>query len=245
MTTPGDLGFSYQFGIDIDLGYPVGPEDWTQVAFITDASDSNEKTKSDTATYYDQGSARNAITGESWGLTFNHQLQRNPDGTFIEVLAKLVDAAKFGRRNTGAKVKVRFYDTEGAAYAYQGEAYVSMARAATGNAEVGAFTFTLEGDGPLTEITNPTDTNVAPIVTSATPSGVAANGIVVIRGSNFQDATDVKFLTVSSGTKNIAWFIDDPNTIYARMPAGTAGSAPVTVINAAGTSNALAYTRGA
>jgi hypothetical protein len=29
------------------------------------------------------------------------------------------------------------------------------------------------------------------------------------------------------------------------MPAGSAGSAPVTVVNVTGTSNALAYTRGA
>ena len=131
MTTPGDLGFSYEFGIDIDMGYPPGPEDWTQVAFITGATDSNEKAKSDTATYYDRGAARNAITGESWGLTFTHQLQRNPDGTYVAVLAKLIEASKFGKRNQGAKVKVRFYDTEGAAYAFQGEAYVSATRAAT------------------------------------------------------------------------------------------------------------------
>lgn len=245
MTTPGDLGFSYEFGIDIDMGYPLGPEDWTQVAFITGASDNNEKTKSDTATYYDRGAARNAITGEGWGLTFTHQLQRNPDGTYIAVLAKLVEASKFGKRNQGAKVKVRFYDTEGADYAFQGEAYVSSARSATGNAEVGGFTFTLEGDGTLTEIANPNLTGVVPVVTSATPSGVAVNGIIKILGNGFLGATDVKVGATSSGAVNVAWFIDDAGTIYAKMPAGSAGPTTVTVTNATGVSNALAYTRGA
>jgi len=242
---PGDLGFSYEFGIDIDLGYPAGPADWNQIAFITDASDTNEKQKADTATYYDRGAARNAITGENWGLTFTHQLQRNPDGTYIEVLAALVEASKFGKRNQGAKVKVRWYDTEGADYAYTGEAYVSRARGATGNAEVGSFTFTLEGDGPATEIVNPNITAAAPTVISALPSSAPVNTVVKIKGTHFTTATDVKFGAVSSGAINVKWWVDDDETIYATMPTGTAGPAAVTVINPTGTSNALTYTRGA
>lgn len=242
---PGDLGFSYEFGIDIDLGYPAGPADWNQIAFITDASDTNEKSKADTATYYDRGAARNAITGENWGLTFTHQLQRNTDGTYIEVLAALVEASKFGKRNTGAKVKVRWYDTEGADYAYQGEAYVSRARGATGNAEVGSFTFTLEGDGPATEIVNPNIAAAIATISAATPTAAPATTVVRIKGDHFTTATDVKFGATSSGTINVKWWVDDDETIYATMPAGSAGPGNITVINPTGTSVAFTYTRGA
>jgi hypothetical protein len=242
---PGDLGFSYEFGIDIDLGYPAGPPDWNQIAFITDAGDTNEKATADTATYADRGAARNAITGETWGLSFTHQLQRNVDGTYVEVLAALVEASKFGKRNTGAKVRVRWYDTEGADYAYQGEAYVSRARSAQGNAEVGGFTFTLTGDGPAVEIVNPNLAAGAPTVTAATPSAAPQNAIVKVIGTRFTGATDVRFGATTAGTINVGWYIDDDRTIYARVPAGTAGPAAVTVINPTGTSNALSYTRGA
>jgi len=82
---------------------------------------------------------------------------------------------------------------------------------------------------------------VAPVVVSATPSGAAVGSMVKITGRNFTGTTSVKFAAVPAPV----YSTDDDSTIYAVMPAGTAGSAPVTVTNAVGVSNALAYTRGA
>lgn len=83
-----------------------------------------------------------------------------------------------------------------------------------------------------------------PIVISAssTPAAQVAGGNVVITGSNFTGATGVKFGAVSSAL----FRIDSDTQITATMPVGSAGSAPITVINSTGTSTpALAYTRGA
>ena len=82
---------------------------------------------------------------------------------------------------------------------------------------------------------------VAPVITAATPSGAAATEIVKITGTSFTGATVVKF----GATNATAFVIDDSTTIYATVPAGTAGAANITVTTAAGTSTAFAYTRGA
>lgn len=87
-----------------------------------------------------------------------------------------------------------------------------------------------------------TAATAAPVVASAasTPAAQVAGGLVTITGSNFTGATGVKFGAVSS----VLFFIDSDTQIRAVMPPGSAGSAPITVINSFATSNALAYTRG-
>jgi len=82
---------------------------------------------------------------------------------------------------------------------------------------------------------------VTPVVTGATPSAAAVTEIVKITGTSFTGATAVKF----GGTAATAFVIDDATTIYATMPAGSAGSAAVTVTTSVGTSSGFAYTRGA
>ena len=80
-----------------------------------------------------------------------------------------------------------------------------------------------------------------PIVSSATPPTATATTPMTVNGAYFTGATDVKFGAVSATSIVVV----SPSQITCIMPAGSAGSAPVTVITPAGTSNALAYTRGA
>ena len=80
----------------------------------------------------------------------------------------------------------------------------------------------------------------APVVTAATPSGAAVTEIVKITGTSFTGATAVKF----GATAATAFVVDDSTTIYATVPAGTAGAANITVTTPAGTSTAFTYTRG-
>lgn len=83
--------------------------------------------------------------------------------------------------------------------------------------------------------------SAVPVVTTALPSAQPAGTVVTITGTSFLGATSVKF-----GATNAASFtIVSDTSITAVMPPGTAGSAAVTVITPLGTSNALAYTRGA
>lgn len=81
-----------------------------------------------------------------------------------------------------------------------------------------------------------------PTIVSALPSGAAAGAIVTIRGTGFTGTvptTGVKFAAVNASS----WSVTDDGTIVAVVPAGSAGSAPITVTNATGASTAFPYTR--
>lgn len=80
----------------------------------------------------------------------------------------------------------------------------------------------------------------APTATAATPSAAVTGANVTITGTNFVGVQSVKF-----GAANATMFsVTSPTSILATMPAGTAGSAPITVTTVVGTNSPLAYTRG-
>ena len=84
---------------------------------------------------------------------------------------------------------------------------------------------------------------VVPTITSALPSAAAQGAQVKIVGSAFTGvtgSTSVKF----GSTNATSYMVDDDATIYAVMPAGTAGAANIVVTNATGASAAFSYTRG-
>jgi hypothetical protein len=73
---------------------------------------------------------------------------------------------------------------------------------------------------------------------------VSVGNQVTITGNGFTGTvatTGVKF----GATNATSWTVVSDSLIVAIMPTGTAGAANVTVTNANGTSNSLAYTRGA
>lgn len=87
-------------------------------------------------------------------------------------------------------------------------------------------------------------TPAIPTITAVTPAAATTGSIVTIRGSRFTGVVGVA--SVKFGATNATQYIvDSDDTIYATMPAGAAGAANVTVINATGTSLAFTYTRGA
>lgn len=163
----------------------------------------------------------------------------------------LVEATE-GQFGTSARLYVRWYDLDGGPNGWTAYSLLKVERAATSVNDLRAVTATFTTDGatvlPMggTAIAAAVAARtgaVAPIVLSATPSGVAVGGLVKITGQNFlnQAITSVKFLAVTATITAV----ESDNTIWAVMPAGTAGSAPVTVTNATGVSNSLPYTRGA
>lgn len=92
-------------------------------------------------------------------------------------------------------------------------------------------------------------TPAVPALTAATPSAAVEGAMVKITGSGFfkNGAADVSgAASVKFGATNATgYMVDDDNTIYALMPAGSAGAANIVVTNSAGASSALSYTRGA
>jgi hypothetical protein len=143
-----------------------------------------------------------------------------------------------------ARVYVRWYDRNGAPEAFSGLAVVGWSQSKTAVADLDEVTITLTGDGALSEIDNPYAAAAVPVILSATPSAVAEGGQVLIKGSNFTgtvSSTGVKF----GSTNATSWIVISDGVISAVMPAGSAGSAAITVTNAAGASATFAYTRGA
>jgi len=83
-------------------------------------------------------------------------------------------------------------------------------------------------------------TVLTPTVLTVTPSGQGTGAQVVITGYNLTGATAVKF-----GSTTAQFTVIDDTRIVATLPTGSAGSSPVTVTNATGTSSPVAYTRAA
>jgi hypothetical protein len=242
------LGFSYEYGVDIDLGTPGAPV-WQPLRRITAVTPSVTPVMAAAQTYDDFGADNQTRTSESWTLAFSELVNRlSSTGAYtpeVEALKALTEPDALGALAIG---HFRWYDKPAAGPAnvndaYEGYATVGLERANSGNADVGMWGFTLTGVGKRIKITNPFGGWGAskPSVASALPVSAAVGTLVTLTGANFATATGVKFGAVSATTFSIV----GGSTIVAVMPAGTAGSAPVTVINPTGTSDALEYIRGA
>lgn len=88
------------------------------------------------------------------------------------------------------------------------------------------------GDPVLT-----TGSPVVPVITSVLPAGKTGGAMVVITGTDFTGVTAVKFAAANATDFNVI----SATTIAAVVPTGT-GVKAVTVVNSAGTSNAVNYT---
>jgi hypothetical protein len=180
------------------------------------------------------------VTLQSWVLTVKYN-KISTAGT-PDPVQETIRACQ-GQFGDAARLHIRWYDTDGGSEAWTGLALVELQRSKTAVADLAEITVTFTGDGAVTSISNPYSAAVAPVVISATPSGVAAAGQVQITGQNFTGTvatTGVKF----GGVNATSWVVVSDSTIVAVMPAGSAGSAAVVVTNATGASNSLPYTRG-
>lgn len=236
---PTVLSRKFRVDVTADLTLASG---WLQLNGINDFKADDSPNLVDTSAYDTNGSGSFEKTFEDWTAAVT--VFRRTDGAGVyDPAQELVRAATVGQFGNACRVGLRWYDKNGGPEAYKGIAIVQWARANSGVKDVDAATITFTGtDLPLAAITNPGVAPVAPVVLSATPSGAAAGAQVTITGTGFTGvvpATGVKFAAV---TATVAVVLSD-NTIVAVMPAGSAGSAPVTVTNTVGVSNALAYTR--
>jgi|GEM_PF-1245549 len=240
-----DLGFSYELVIDIDLDFPASDvPNWQQIRFSSAVAPQSTPTMLDAATYDDRGAANQVRVGEADTLGFTVQVQRNVDGTYLPELQKLIDAAAPGIRGKDGQVHLRYYDSEGAAYAREGHFTVQADRQNTGNAETGGWAITATSAGPVQVIANPgTPGTAAPVVTSALPSGAAEGEQVTVRGSGFAAATGVTLGGVDVDDLTV---IGD-SVIVLVVPADEDAprQADIVVTSPAGTSTAFPYSRGA
>lgn len=155
-------GFSYEYGVDIKLG-----NEWKPIRFISSVNPTVSPKEVDAATYDDHGADHPVRVGETPSLSFYVQMHRLGNGLFLPEVETLLAATHPNAVGSLGVVKVRYYDKPVQGKPNPDEAYellatVSAERAATGNAELSGWNFTLNGQGPRTKISNPTQPAVLP-----------------------------------------------------------------------------------
>jgi hypothetical protein len=229
--------FARNIGVDISTDNAT----WLTVPGRTDNAPVFNPTKQDSTDVDSGGFKSITVTDMAWTVVVKYY--RLSNGGVPNAVQQMIEACE-GQFGDSGELYVRWYETDGGAYAKTGRAVVTIVRSKTSEPDLSEITVTFDGDGAATSITNPYSANLAPVVLSATPSGVAVGGLVVITGQHFTGvvpATGVKFGAVTATVTTV----DSDTQIHAVMPTGSAGSAAVTVTNPTGVSNSLPYTRGA
>jgi hypothetical protein len=243
------LGKSFEYGLDINVGTTASPI-WQPVRRISGFQPTPTPTTQDAQTYDDLGAQNSDVTGWSWNLAFNVQVNRSvTTGLYLPEIEALLSRTRPSAKGESAVVEVRWYHKPETGEpnpndAGQGFATVSYSRQNTGpNGEIEQLSVTLAGKGPYTEIAHPVaGWDVAsPTVTSVTPSGALTGDQVVITGTHLLGATAVTFDAIAADS----FLIISATTIVAVLPADGAGPVDVIVTTPEGASPAFSYTRGA
>lgn len=217
---------------------------WLPLKGITDLNATEKPTTQSTADYDNDGFDSFEKTLTAWSVVA--KMDRQVTAGVFDPGQELLRATKYQFQDE-ARAYVRWYDRNNAPEAYSGRALVSYVQSKTAVADVEEITVTFDGDGIVTSITNPVTNANNPVVSSArTQSGAAAatGDLIQIQGAYFTGtvvSTGVKIGAVSATT----WNVVSDSLIVAEVPTGSAGSAPITVTNANGTSNSYPYTRAA
>lgn len=250
MSTPTtEIGFSYEYAVDVNLALPGQPDNWQNIRFISAVDPQVTSVTQDGATYDDNGAPHPIKTSESWTLGFTVQAHRLPDGTYLPELERILALAGPEAVGNAASGVFRWYDDPVGAEpnpdeAYQGTGTVAVTRQNTGNDQIGGWTVTVTGQGRRQRIANPStaSSGAVPTIASVQPSGAAAAELVTITGTGFGSVTGAA--GVKFGSANAADYeVVSGTKIVASLPAGSAGSAPVTVTSPSGASTPAAYTR--
>lgn len=157
-TESTQYGFSYEYGVDIWI-----TDKWQPIRFISSVNPAVSAKEVDAATYDDNGADHPVRVGETPSLSFYVQMHRLANGNFLPEVEALLAATRPNAVGSLGVVKVRYYDkpvnhNPNPQEAYELTATVSAERAATGNAELSGWNFTLNGQGARKSITNPTST---------------------------------------------------------------------------------------
>lgn len=135
----------------------------------------------------------------------------------------------------------RWYDRDGGPEAFRGWGNVTWAADGGSTTDLETVSFTLDGKGPNTIITNPNAPGgVLPAITSVTPSTVAAAStlgfLVTVKGDYF-----IGTVSMLIGVTAITQFaVIDRYTIIASLPTKTAATYDIRVTNATGQSPIVA-----
>jgi IPT/TIG domain. len=224
-----------------NIGVDVSTDNstWLTIPGRTDNAPVFNPTKADSTDVDSNGFKSITVTDMAWTVVIKYN--RLSSGGTANPVQQMIEACE-GQFGDAGELYVRWYETDGGTYARTGRAVVTIVRSKTSEPDLSEITATFDGDGASTVITNPYSPAVAPVILSASPSGVGAAGQVQITGQHFTGTVATTGVKIG-GVNATSWLVLSDSTIVAVMPAGSAGSAPIVVTNATGPSNSLPYTR--
>lgn len=238
--TAGNPANSYELGLAVQ---PAGGGGYILMPDIVELNPTSTPKNRSRQTYAFKGSDNATKYSESLAITVNVEIVRDPvTGNWQPALIDLYNAST--QKGAANKRNVQVYDLLGGPYAVQTQAAVGFAFSGNGWDDSKWATITLTGNGlPLWLSTNPVTLGIVPAVSAAfsNPSPVPTGGTLTLQGSGFTGATAVTI----GGTAGTALKVLSDNLLSFTVPSGAAGSAPIVVTNANGSSAALAYTRAA
>jgi hypothetical protein len=244
------LGKSYEYGLDVNLGTYADPT-WQPFRRISGFNPTDTPTTQDAQTYDDLGATNSDVTGWSWALAFNAQVNRIlSTGLYLPEVEYLnARAGDPTAKGELAVADVRWYHkpengTPNPNDAFRGLATVARTRNNTGaEGAIEVLGFTLTGKGPKEKIANPFAgwDVTAPTIAGITPPGAVTTDIVTITGTGLLGATAVTFDGIAADD----FLVFNGSSLVATLPADTAGTVPVVVTTPGGTSAAFNYVRGA
>lgn len=216
---------------------------WVGVFGIAEAKPRpSEATTQDDSDFDGEGYKSQTVTALTWG--FDGKVNRKELATSATAYDPGQEIIRKASDTIGGVVHCRYYEMEPngpRVEAYQGKGVPSWAPDGGAMDSLDTAPFTLTGRGKPVEIAHPSGETPTPRLISATPSGAAAGAPVVLKGFNLSGLTTVASVKVNN--VNVASITPvDANTVLVTMPAGAAGTVPITVT---GGTAPLLYTRGA
>lgn len=202
---------------------------WLPFKGMQDFSFKENATTQSTAAYDNNGFDSFEKTLTAWDVTI--KANRPLSGTQFDPGQELVRGAQFQFGNA-ARVYIRWYDKTGANDAKSGLALIDWNQSKTGVADVEEVTVNFKGDGVLSFISNPYQAAAVPAIASATPSGVAAGGLVRVSGANFTGTVAGSGVKIN-GIAASAFDVVSDSLLEAVMP--TALAAPVITLGTTAT----------
>jgi hypothetical protein len=193
--------------------------------------------------YGNKGRDATQKIGDNWVLSFDVEAVRDATGAIAQPwLVNLLNVAK--AKGSANFVDAQLFDAKDPALgATQGSYSVSVADLATGFADKHAYKFTLKSNGIVADIVSPIAGDGLPTMESALPTAQIESKNIVVKGYGLGALVSATIGGVA--VSSITQISGQDNVVVLEVPAGVAGSAPIIVVNAAGASAALAYTRGA
>jgi len=239
-TTPTDRRsmLARRLRVDIDTAtYPASQ--YQQLKGIYELNPIIEPRIQEDEVYDDEGWLREATTGGQWRIEAKIRHSTGADGETLDPVQAFLRSQFLTAITTDVadgEFGVMIYDRQGrtSGYEFEGRAYVkAWAQDSSAAGDLEGISITLQGQGPLTPITNPL-ADLTPVVTGLSPStgGEAGGEIINIYGRHLTGATGVDF----GATPADDYTVVSDSHIVAIAPPGVAGTVQVKVTTPAGSS---------